>query len=114
MNWSLAGNTTGFGQGHLRSQLVYVGNFSRADRSEILFYEPSDNNWWLGTHDGNQLNWTFAGNTTGFGRGHLTGQLVYVGNFSRADRAEVLFYYPGDDNWWLGTHDGNQLNWTFA
>jgi hypothetical protein len=118
LGWSGAGNTTGFGRGHLTRQLVYVGSFSpgASGRAEVLFYHPGDDNWWLGTHNGNQLIWTDAGNTAGFGHGHLSGQLVYVGSFSpgAGGRAEVLFYNPGDDNWWLGTHHGNQLVWSDA
>jgi hypothetical protein len=104
INWSFAGNTTGFGQGHASRQPVWIGNFSRPDRAEVLFYNPGDDNWWLGSHEGAsaQLRWIFAGNTTGFGQGHASRQLVRTGNFS-SDRAEVLFYNPGDDNWFLGS-----------
>ena len=49
------------------------------------------------------------------GFGNLAdGRPLWAGNFSRSDRAEMLFYYPGDDNWWLGTHDGARFNWTLA
>jgi hypothetical protein len=27
-------------------------------------------------------------------------------------RSAVLFYCPDDDNWWLATHDGNELRWS--
>ena len=111
--WSLAGNTVGFGQ-IWDGRPFWIGNFSRADRAQVLFYYPGDDNWWLGSHDGNQLQWSFAGNTAGFGHGINDGRPFWIGNFSRADRAQVLFYYPGDDNWWLGSHDGNQLQWSFA
>ena len=43
---------------------------------------------------------------SGFGHGINDGRPFWIGNFSKSDRAEVLFYYPGDDNWWLGSHDG--------
>ncbi len=164
LQWSFAGNTAGFG--HVADgRPFWVGNFSRPDRREILFYYPGDRNWWLGTHDGGQLRWSLAGNTAGFGQvwdgrpfwiGDFTGDgrsdvLFYfpgdrnwwlgsyagllnwsfagntagfgqawdrrpfwTGNFSRADRAEVLFYFPGDGNWWLGSHNGSQLGWSFA
>jgi hypothetical protein len=26
----------------------------------------------------------------------------------------MLFYYPGDGNWWLGSHNGNTLNWSLG
>ena len=79
-----------------------------------MFYYPGDDNWWLGSHDGSQLQWSLAGNTAGFGHGINDGRPFWIGNFSKSDRAEVLFYYPGDDNWWLGSHDGSQLQWSLA
>lgn len=109
--WSLVGNTAGFGSAPENCP-VWIGNFSRHDRAEVLFYSPPDGNWWLGTHDGNRLNWSFAGNTNRFDQ--LAGLPFWVGNFSRADRAEVLFYQPGDGNWWLGSHDGTQLSWSLV
>ena len=167
LQWTFAGNTTGFGQ-VWDGRPFWIGNFSRTDRSEALFYYPGDRNWWLGSHNGNQLQWSFAGNTAGFGQiwdgrpfwtgdfngngradvlfhypgdrnwwlgshAGIGGQLqwsfagntagfgnvadgrpFWTGNFSRADRREILFYYPGDRNWWLGTHNGSQLQWSFA
>jgi hypothetical protein len=48
----------------------------------------------------------------GQGFGNLAdGRPIWIGNFSRTDRAEVLFYFRGDGRWWLGTHDGNQFVW---
>jgi hypothetical protein len=81
----------------------------------VLFYNPGDDNWWLGSHDGNELAWSFAGNTLGFGQ-VWDGRPFWTGDFNGNGRAEVLFYYPGDGNWWLGSHPGlgGQLQWTFA
>ncbi len=91
----------------------WVGNFSRSDRLQVLFYSPGDGNWWLGSHDGNQLVWSFAGNTNGFGQ-MADGRPFWVGDFNGNGRADILFYYPGDGNWWLGSHDGTQLQWSFT
>jgi hypothetical protein len=104
-------NTNGFGQLN-DGRPFWIGKFSRSDRDQILFYYPGDGNWWLGTHDGNQLSWGTGpvSNTSGFGQLN-DGRPFWVGRFSRSDRDQVLFYYPGDGNWWLGTHDGNQLSW---
>ena len=94
----------------------WVGRFSRADRDEMLFYYPGDDNWWLGSHDGNQLQWSFAGNTAGFGHGINDGRPFWTGDFNGNGRTDVLFYYPGDGNWWLGSHGGvgGQIAWSFA
>ena len=114
LRWSFAGNTRGFGHGINDGRPFWTGNFSRSDRAQVLFYYPGDDNWWLGSHDGSELRWSFAGNTRGFGHGINDGRPFWTGNFSRSDRAQVLFYYPGDDNWWLGSHDGSELRWSFA
>ena len=107
------GNTGGFGPlGDGRP--IWMGNFSGAGRDEVLFYFPGDDNWWLGTHNGAELAWSHVGNTAGFGSGINDGRPFWVGSFSGAGRDEVLFYFPGDDNWWLGTHNGTELAWTWA
>jgi hypothetical protein len=112
-NWSLAGNTAGFGQ-VADGRPFWIGDFNGDGRADVLFYFPGDQNWWLGVHDGNQLNWSLAGNTAGFGQ-VWDGRPFWIGNFwPQANRAQVLFYFPGDQNWWLGVHDGNQLNWSLA
>src|ERR1043165_3069246 len=114
--WSFAGNTAGFGHGINDGRPFWIGDFNGNGRSDVLFYYPGDDNWWLGSHSGpgGQIGWSLAGNTAGFGHGINDGRPFWIGHFSRADRDEVLFYYPGDDNWWLGSYDGNQLVWSFA
>ena len=112
LQWTFVGNTHGFGQ-VWDGRPFWTGNFSRADRQEVLFYYPGDQNWWLGSHDGNQLQWSLAGNTAGFGQ-VWDGRPIWTGSFSRVDRQEVLFYFPGDSNWWLGSYDGNQLQWSLV
>jgi hypothetical protein len=114
LQWSLAGNTAGFGDAPLGCP-TYVGNFSRADRAEVLFHYPGDKNWWLGSHagPGGQLQWSLAGNTAGFGDAPL-GCPVWVGDFDGNGRTEVLFYYPGDGHAWLGSYVGGSLTWNLA
>jgi hypothetical protein len=110
---------TGFGN-LADGRPFWIGDFNGDGRADVLFYHPSDGNWWLGSHDGNQLQWSYAGNTSGANPGDnnfgnlADGRPFWIGNFSSANRAEVLFYYPGAGNWWLGSHDGNQLQWSYA
>ncbi len=80
---------------------------------DVLFYFPGDRNWWLGTISGTQLLWTNAGNTAGFGQ-VWDGRPFWIGDINRDGKTEVLFYFPGDGNWWLGSHDGSQLQWSFV
>ena len=78
----------------------------------MLFYSPGDQNWWLGTFNGTTLSWNLAGNTRGFG--NTAGDPTWTGDFTGNGHADVLFYSPGDQNWWLGTFSGTALGQTFA
>jgi hypothetical protein len=60
------------------------------------------------------LDWTLAGNTAGFGQAINDGRLYWIGDFTGGGTADVLFYYPGDDNWLLGSVQNGQLNWTLV
>jgi hypothetical protein len=60
------------------------------------------------------INWNFAGNTAVFGHSINDGRPFWIGDFNGDGRDDVLFYYPGDDNWWLGSYDGSIINWNFA
>jgi hypothetical protein len=110
LSWNLAGNTQGFGQ--VKGLDFWVGRFSTAKQDQIMFYYPGDGNWWLGSFAGSQLSWVLAGNTTGFG--NISKDPFYVGNFTGNGQSSILFYSPGDFNWWLGTFTGNQLSWNLA
>ena len=39
-----------------------------------------------------------------------------IGDFNGDGKADILFYYPGDDNWWLGTFgtDSKIHQWVLA
>src|SRR5437762_3461394 len=95
-------------------QSIWNGDFNGTGISDLLFYNPGDDNWRLGTFSGNQLNWGLIGNTANFGHGINDGRPFWIGKFSQSVRDEVLFYYPGDDNWWLGTLNNGQLQWSLA
>jgi len=119
LQWSLVSNTLGgipgdpdFGQ-MSDGRPIWTGNFSRKDATEILFYFPGDDNWWLATWSAGRLSWSFAGNTAGFGHAINDGRPFWVGDFDGDGQADVLMYYPGDGNWWLGAHSGGQLQWRF-
>ena len=105
---------SGFGKLTDGNHPVWIGDFDGDGRTDVLFYYSGDDNWWLGNVGRwwNQL--VLVGNTAGFGHGINDGRPFWTGRFSRTDRDEVLFYYPGDDNWWLGTMANGQLNWALA
>jgi hypothetical protein len=114
LTWELVGNTVGFGHGINDGRPFWIGDFTGNGLSDVLFYYPGDDNWWLGSMVGGQLTWTLAGNTVGFGHAINDGRPFWTGRFSTADRDQIMFYYPGDGNWWLGSHDGNAIQWSFA
>jgi hypothetical protein len=119
LDWSKAGNTSGFGDLLDGNHAFWIGNFSGAANDEILFHYNGDGNWWLGTYEsvnGNpaQLNWVHLDNTGGFGgnNGIDYGDLLdgrhsfFTGDFSGSGRTQMLFYSAGgtdnpDGNWWL-------------
>jgi kumamolisin len=110
MTWQLVGNTAGFGQ-VADGRPIWIADFSGVGHAQVLFYFPGDHNWWLGTVAGGQLSWRLVGNTAGFGQ-VWDGRPFWIGDFSGVGHAQVLFYFPGDKNWWLGTVGGNgQLTW---
>lgn len=112
--WSLVGNTKGFGHAINDGRPFWIGDFNADGHDDILFYFPGDDNWWLGTFTGNELQWSLAGNTKGFGHGINDGRPFWTGNFSRANATDILFYFPGDDNWWLGSVVNGQLQWNLV
>ena len=130
INWRLIGNTLGHGAGNPNFGQVgdgrpfWTGDFSGSGRAEILFYFPGDGNWWLGRLDpaSGHLGWSLAGNTLGHGAGSPNfgqvwdGRPFWIGDFSGGGRAEVLFYFPGDGNWWLAHYDSaaGHFGWRLA
>jgi hypothetical protein len=42
------------------------------------------------------------------------GRPFWVSDFNGGGKADVLFYFSGDGNWWIGSFNGNTLGWTLA
>jgi hypothetical protein len=87
-----------------------VGTFTGSGHTELLFYYPESGEWWLGSFSNHQLHWRLADNSAGFGN-LLEGHKFWVGNFTSLQQLDLLFYYPGDGNWWLGRFTQTRLNW---
>jgi hypothetical protein len=111
--WQLVGNTAGFGHAINDGRPFWAGDFNGSGGADILFYYPGDHNWFLGTIQAGQLNWSLVGNTAGFGN-LADGRPIWTANFTGSGGTDVLFYYPGDDNWWLGSITGGQLTWSLV
>ncbi|MFL6137914.1 MAG: exo-alpha-sialidase, partial [Frankiaceae bacterium] len=112
MTWKLAGNTKGFG--NTASDPTWIGDFAGIGHDQVLFYSPGDQNWWLGTCNATgTMTWKLAGNTKGFG--NTANDRTWVGDFSGTGHDQVLFYSPGDQNWWLGTCNATgTMTWALA
>ncbi|MGE0978311.1 M12 family metallopeptidase [Bacillus thuringiensis] len=91
----------------------WVGDFNKHGMTEVLFFSPSTQEWELGTFTNNKLSWNLAGNTANFGQVG-DGRPIWIGDFNGDDKMEVLFYFPGDQTWWLGTFTNNELSWNLA
>ena len=92
--------------------LHWTGDFTGAGKQVVFWFD--DGSWWLGTFTGSQIGFTKAGNTVGFGNLADGGHPSWVGDFTGSGKAEILFNYVGDGNWWLGTFAGNQIGFTGA
>ena len=50
-----------------------------------------------------QIQWSLASQTAGFGN-LIDGQHpIWIADFTGAGHAQIMFYYSGDGNWWLGS-----------
>jgi len=119
LNWAPAGDTRGFGEvGDGRP--FWTGKFSGSDRAELLFYYPGDGNWWRGQCNDTSLSWSLAGNTLGKGAGQpnfgqlADGRPIWAAPFTGFHQSDILFYFPGDRNWWLGIFKAGELSWSLA
>jgi hypothetical protein len=63
---------------------------------------------------GGSLNWSLVSQSAGFGN-LLDGQhSIWIADFTGSGHAQVMFYYSGDGNWWLGDMAGGSLNWSLV
>jgi hypothetical protein len=111
LTWNAVGNTSGFGTIWPKCRF-WTGYFRGVLKPDILFYQPYDGNWWLGTLSGAQINWQLVGNTSAFG--DISALPFWTGFFKGWGGIDVLFYYNGDGNWWLGSISGTSMTWTLA
>src|SRR5262249_11923554 len=112
LSWgkSAAGNTAGFGQ-VWDKRPFWTGDFNGDGRAEVLFYYPEDKNWWMSTFDGNgKMSWGRRppGNTRGLGQVG-DGRPIWTGDFDGDGKQDLLFYHPGDRNWWFGNFDSARI-----
>src|SRR5262249_8089409 len=93
---------------------VWGGDFDGDGKSEALFHFADNGDWYMAHSDGAQLTWHKAGNTAGFGDLLDGGHYLVTGDFNGDHKTDVLMYYPGDGNWWMGLSDGNAIPFHLA
>jgi hypothetical protein len=96
---------------HPAAHRVLDGDFDGDGKADELFYHAGTGDWWMARSDGAALTWHKAGNTSGFGNLLDGGHLLTTGDFDHDGKTDVLFYFQGDGNWWVGRSDGDQLAW---
>ena len=114
LTWTFAGNTAAFGDLLDGRHEFHSGDFDGNGRGDLLLYSAGDSNWFLGSGAAAGLAWTFAGNTAGFGNLLDGWHRFFVADFDSNGRTDVLFYYAGDHNWYLGAGAAAGLSWNFA
>ena len=112
LQWRNVGNTAGFGNLLDGSHPIWIGDFTGAGTPQVLFYYRGDGNWWLGAIEQGALQWRNVGNTAGFGNLLDSSHRIWIDDFTGIGRREILFYYRGDGNWWLGAISRAGLQWT--
>jgi Papain family cysteine protease len=101
------------GEPSLRRPKIFAGSFTGSWESTLLVYDSVIKTWNAGHFAATgPVALTSVGNTSGFGD-LADGRPFWNGYFSALDREQMLFYFPGDANWWLGTLS-NQLTWKNA
>jgi hypothetical protein len=104
--------TSPYPQAFAATERSWTGNFTGPGQSELLYYWPGGEQWWLAQYKGGQLGMTLAGSTAGFG--NTAADPTWIADFTGAGRSQILFYSAGDQNWWLGTITNGQLGWSLA
>src|SRR5213078_3060554 len=89
------------------------GRFTGGPADELLVWTSTSQDYLLGQFIGTQLNYSPAGNTAGFAGAEGVSP-VWTGDFTGSGKTQLLFWYPGDKNYWLGQFTGTQLNYSLA
>jgi hypothetical protein len=109
--WNRVDNSSGFG--NISKDPFWTGDFVGNGHTDVMFYSPGDQNWWLGTLNTlNQITWTLATNTSSYGNVE-DGRPLWVSPFNGGKQTDVMFFWPWDDTWRLGiVGAGNALVWS--
>jgi hypothetical protein len=114
LTWTLVSQSSGFGNLIDGRHAIWIADFLGNGRMSVMFYYATDGHWWLGTQSGGTLNWGLVSQSIGFGNLLDANHAIHIGKFTGPERAQVMFYYSGDGNWWLGDMGSGTLEWGLA
>ncbi|MGW0908604.1 M12 family metallopeptidase, partial [Streptomyces sp. NPDC002853] len=92
---------------------VWLGRFRGQPGVDVLYYSPARQHWYLGRTSTGTLAFSDVGDTSGFGD-LADGRPFWTGDFTGDGKTDLIFHYPGDQNWWLGSITNGQLSWTLV
>ncbi len=110
----LVGNTAGFGHGINDGRPFWVGDFTGDGATDVLFYYPGDDNWWLGTVPTASSQWALVGNTAGFGHGINDGRPFWIGDFTGDGRPTSCSTTPATTTGGSARSINGQLQWALV
>ena len=112
LGWSLVNPQAPFGNPLDCRHALWIDVFTQTGRRQILVYDAETGNWWVGDLTAGQLRWSGLGTGNGFANLLDRAHHFWIVDVTGGQRAQVLFYSPGDGNWWLGDLGTGQLQWS--
>ena len=110
--WQQVSDTSSFGNLVSDGSLFFKADFNGTGSDQILFYDPPNALWGLGTLSAGNITWTKIPDTSGNGNLKDAGCLFFIGKFDAAGADRVLFFNPTNGGWFFGTFANNALTWT--
>jgi hypothetical protein len=110
LTWRRAANVAGFGSLLGDQHELHVADFTGDARSDVAFYYAGNGDVWLGRSEGTTLSFARAANVAGFGNLLADDRARFVADFDGDGASDLLFYYAGNGDIWLGRFTGETLS----
>jgi hypothetical protein len=112
LSFRRAANLAGFGDLLGDQHELYAADFTGDGKTDLAFYYAGNGDVWLGRSDGATLAFARAANVSGFGDLLADDRARHVADFDGDGKSDLLFYYAGDGNIWLGRFAGDALSFS--